>query len=368
MEYIYFDNAATTNPSQSVIKKYNEALELYYNPSANYLPSVEVKKLIDDARLSIVDILRGQGSFVFTSCASEANNQILHSALKRKDKNYIISAGEHSSIYNTAMHMKSLGYDIRVADLKPNGCVDENTLLNLIDENTVGVSLIHLSNETGAINDINELTAMIKNKNKSVMVHFDGVQAVGKIDINLQKSNVDFYTISAHKIYGLRGIAGFFIKKGVKITPLIFGGEQELGLRAGTENVAGILSFKTAIQDVKLSDYTEFKKVLLDNLDCEYLLVSDFNCSSAIISICFKGIRGETLVNMLASRGFIVGTGSACNSKFKGNRTLQSMGILKNFQDGNIRISFGKYNTLDQVKLLALNINNCIKSYLKQSI
>ena len=366
MKY-YFDNASTTKVNDDVLKTYIEHSKDYYNPSALYSYSNEIKKSIEDSRKNIINYLKGEekSKFIFTSCATEANNAVIHSFIKRKDKHYIISAGEHSSIYEPIKALINEGYDIDLCPLNKDGTVNQSMLYSMVSDKTCFVSIIHVSNETGAVNDIETISKQIKKINKNVILHSDGVQALHKLDINLTKLGVDLYTISAHKINGIKGVAGLYIAPNVKFSPLLLGGGQELNLRGGTENYAGIKAFDCAILKTfkPLAELEKLKKHFLNNLEVEYELISSGYCVPNIIAIAFEGVRGETLVHMLDDLGFLVGTGSACNSKNTTNRVLDAIGIDKKLSLGNIRISFDENCCFENIACLAKAINKCVKEY-----
>lgn len=364
---IYFDNASTTKISEQSLASYIEASELFFNPSSLYNQSVIVKSKIETARSSILKFLKGKAgsTLIFTGSATEANNTVLNSSITRKDKKYIISAGEHSSIYTTAKKYMEAGYNIEFAPLNKNGSVNIDALKNMIDKDTAFISIIHVSNETGAINDIKEICTYAKKINPNIIVHSDGVQALGKINVDLKNLGVDYYTISAHKIHGPKGIGALYIANKNKFRPFIYGGEQEMGLRAGTENTPNILAMKTAIDNLSIVDYHERKQAIIDNLTGDYILVSNDSCVDNIISVCFKGVRGETIEHMLEQDGYLIGTGSACNSKAGYNRVLSEI-VPKEYLGGAIRISFGDEVSVADCKNLALSLSNAVKQYNKR--
>lgn len=367
MNYKYFDNAATTGVNKEVLQEYINANNEYFNPSSLYTPSLSVKNKIEMARETILRYLGGanKSTFIFTSCATESNNAILRNCIKRKDKKYIVSAGEHSSIYVTAKAMIEEGYNIQFAPLNSNGSVNQEKLFEMIDDKTAFISLIHVSNETGAINNIKYIAKKCKSINPNILIHSDGVQALHKLKLNMVDMNVDFYTISSHKINGVKGIAGMYIANPNKFTPYIYGGGQELNLRGGTENYPAIMAFSKAIT---LSNYDydymeELKQTFLQNISLPYKLISLENCVPNIISICFPSLRGETLVHLLEQDGFLIGTGSACNSKNTSNRVLQEIGVEQKYILGAIRISFDMNKTKDDLIELANAINNSVAMY-----
>ena len=361
---LYFDNASTTKISKSALDAYIKASEVFYNPSSLYSPSVTAKKVLEEARNFFLKTLKAKtGScLIFTGSASESNNTVLNSTIIRKDKKYIFSAGEHSSIYEAAKRYKENWYNIVFVPLNKNGSINIEELEKEIDSTTVLVSVIYVNNETGAINNIKEITRLAKSINPNVMVHTDAVQALGKVDINLKDLGVDFLTLSAHKINGPKGIGALYIANPNKFKPLIYGGGQEMNLRAGTENIPAIAAFKTAVEEIKVSDYSKYKQALLNNITGDYVLVSDNECVDNIVSICFKGVRGETIEHILESKGYLIGTGSACNSKAGVNRVLNTI-VSKDYIEGAIRISFGADVSIEDCASLGNEISNAVKQY-----
>ncbi len=361
---LYFDNSATTKISDSALKTYNEASKIFYNPSSLYSLAGQVKSQIETARANMLKFLKCEigSTLIYTGSATEANNAVLCANITRKDKRYLIGGGEHSSVYEQAKNLLQQGYNIQFIPLKQNGAVDVDSLKNMLDKDVAFVSIIHVSNETGSVNDIKHITEIIKKYNPNIIVHSDGVQAVGKFDINLKSLNVDYYTISAHKINGPKGIGALYIKNPQKFKPLILGGGQEFNLRSGTENTPAILSFETALNNVTIKDFSKHKSALLKEIKTDHYLVSSESCVDNIISICFEKVRGETIVHMLEEKGFIIGTGSACNSKAKGNRVLEQI-VQKKYLDGAVRISFGKEITIDNCKELGIALNNAVEEY-----
>lgn len=360
----YFDNASTTKISENALNAYVSFSNNFYNPSALYAEAVDSKKLIEDAREFFIKCFKGDknSTFIFTGCASESNNAVLNSCITRKDKKYIISAGEHSSIHNTAKHYLELGYNVVFIPLASNGSIDYKALERELDSSVSLVSVIHVSNETGAVNDIKRVVELVKKYSPNALIHSDGVQAVGKLDINLKELRVDFYTISAHKIHGPKGIGALYIKNTNKFKPFILGGGQENNLRAGTENIPAIKSFEVAVRELSKKDFSAHKKAFLDNLSGDYYLVSDKSCVDNIISICFAGVRGETIAHLVESKGYLIGTGSACNSGVKINRVISSV-VPKKYAEGAIRISFDDDITIQDCINLAHELSNAVENY-----
>lgn len=364
---LYFDNAATTKISKTALEAYMQASEVFYNPSSLYAPSVKAKEIIEQARNNFLKFLKAKpgSTVIFTGSATESNNAVLNSTILRKDKKYIFSAGEHSSIYETAKKYKENGFNIVFIPLNKNGSVNIDELIKELDSTVALVSIIYVSNETGAVNDIKQIAKLTKEKSPNAIVHTDAVQAVGKIDINVKELGIDYLTLSAHKINGPKGIGALYISNPNKFKPLLYGGGQEMNLRSSTENVPAISAYNSALAEIKMHDYIEYKNALLNNIEADYVLVSNEECVNNIISMCFKGVRGETIAHILESKGYLIGTGSACNSKAGKNRVLESI-VPKEYIDGAIRISFDNEITIEDCANLGKEITQAVAIYRKR--
>ena len=368
---IYLDNAATTKPYSEVAETVCEINENeYFNPSALYLKGAEAKNAIEQSRVKIARILGVASSEIFfTSGATEADNWAVSSGFKNKQGNVVVSAGEHSAIYESALNLKNKGYDVRFAPLSADGTVNRAKFDALVDSETSFVSVIHYGNETGAINDIFSLSALCKAKNKRLVFHSDGVQAFCKCKTELKYSDVDLYSISAHKVGGIKGCGALYIRRGVNLSPLIFGGGQENNMRSGTENVAAYATFGIAAElysgaysEIEMSKLKKKFLSVLDGHGIEYKLNSIFDrACSAIISFSIAGINSEILQRMAAESGLFIGLGSACASKLRNNRVLSEMGLSPSEIAGSIRISFSPKNTIDEAEQAAAILAEKIK-------
>lgn len=356
MDFIYLDNAATTRTDEEILTKSLGFLntEGYYNPSALYTPARSVKAKIENARTAILTNFSSGYDLTFTSCGTEADNMAILSFGKRG--NIVTSAGEHSAVYNTFMQLKQQGVEPRFAKLNKDGSINVDEFEKLIDEKTMFVSVVHVNNETGAINDINKLAKIAKQKNKNVVFHSDGVQAFLKIPYKIS-TDVDLYSISAHKICALKGVGALIHKKNLRLKPIIFGGGQEKNIRSGTENTLGIFCFGNAVN--KFSNVSEnynnalkLKELLCKELSNDVVFISDENASPYIVSFSLPGIKAEIMQRVLESNGVIVGTGSACSAKLGTSRIISNCGLDKKIGEGVLRISF-IFNT---------NENDVIKS------
>lgn len=359
-KFYYLDNAATTKvfaEEYDLMKQNND--KLFFNPSAAYSYGIKAKKVLNESRKTILNLLRGTfGSLYFTGSATESNNTVFEGVHLRSGDVVLISSGEHPSVYAAAHRLEKNGIIVNEIPLQSNGKADIEKLKSMLSEKVKLVSVIHVSNETGAINDVKEIVKIVKGFDNKILVHSDGVQAVGKIKVNLQDLGVDLYTMSAHKIYAVRGIAGLWVKNSVVIDSLLVGGGQEEGFRSSTENVAGAISFAYAadkvIKDLE-SNYSKMQKLKNDFIQkimsskiAEFTKInSDDECSPYIISMSFSNIKGEVLMYSLEADKIYISTGSACSSKKAGNRILSAMGIFDNDVVGSVRISFSPYFEYD---------------------
>ena len=358
----FLDNASTTQ----VLKEVNDEISYYnlnefYNPSAVYDCSTNISKKMFDKKKYLAEILNVKDeNIVFTSGATEGNNLIIKGLLtNNKNAEFLFSLGEHPSVYNVAKYLQTNGYKVDFIKLQNDGTIDFEDYKSKVNSNTYFISVIHVSNETGAINDIKKLSDYAKKVNPNLIFHADGVQAFCKIPVNLKELNVDAYTVSAHKFHGPKGVGFVYIKNLNKLKSQILGGGQQNNFRSGTENVPGIFGMVKAVEISQTNLKTNYDKVLsYRNFVKEELLknISNIkinecdNNSPYILSASIEGIKGEVLLHMLDKKGVCISTGSACSSKNANNRMLQSCGASKKEIEGNIRISFTDLLSFDDVK------------------
>ncbi|MBR4407611.1 MAG: cysteine desulfurase, partial [Clostridia bacterium] len=356
---IFLDNASTTMLCESAVEnlvKYST--QTYFNPSSNYSVAYAVAKGIEDTKKLIAEKLGVEFSqnIIFTGSATEASNLAIMGSYRKHFKKMVFSVGEHPSVYQTAMNLKELGVEVLFVNLQKNGEVDYAELEKVLDENVSFISIMHVSNETGAINDIKRINLLRNKLCPNAILHCDGVQAFGKIPTNLGELGVDFYTISAHKLHGPKGLGALYVKNPRKLKPVMYGGGQEYALRSGTENVASIMAFKSALEEINISKSFEyvgmlnkaFKEKFLSLLKSEIQpkFVDNENLSPYIISVSVAGLKGEVLQHMCDSRGLMLSTGSACSSKKSGNRILENLKYNPSEVIGNLRISFSRYTSI----------------------
>ena len=368
---IYLDNAATTKPDVVLLKSAEKyLLSDYYNPSALYAEGYNLHLELKKARQNLLSLVAppNQFSLVFTSCGTEADNQAIFCAGRRG--NVVTTMGEHSAVHSAVNELKQRGIEVRFAPLNNDGSVDEEGLLKLVDNQTSLVSVIHVNNETGAVNDIRSIAKKVKAKNKFTLFHSDGVQAFGKIPFKLIPE-IDLYSVSAHKIGAVKGCGALFKSKELVLKPYIYGGGQEQGLRSGTENVFGIKFFELAAEKRYknlIENYEKVKKLNLlmrSQLDGElFTFISSENCSPYILTVTAEGLRGETILHEVNDKGLIIGTGSACssNQKKRYSRVILACGASNEMADGVLRISFSPENTEEEIKEAVQILNTTVKN------
>ena len=367
---IYLDNAATTRPDGECLEKAKQYIyENYYNPSALYAEGYNLHLLLKEARRNIVGLIADDNyELIFTSCGTEADNHALFCAGRRG--NVVTTAGEHSAVFSAVNELKQRGIEVRFAPLDRDGSVNINALIDLVDDKTSLVSVIHVNNETGAVNPVNDIARQVRQKNKNVVFHSDGVQAFGKIPFRVDV-NIDLYSISAHKIGGMKGAGALLKRKKLPLKPFIYGGGQEGGMRSGTENVFGIKMFELAAikrYNNLRGNYeyvSELKKILWEALDKQlFAQISPSDGSPYILTLSANGVRGETILHEADDAGVIIGTGSACssNEKKRYSRVMLACGIEGTAADGILRLSFSPENSPEEMRRAAKVLNETVKN------
>ena len=368
---IYLDNAATMPVYKEAVDAINNALTAdFYNPSSTYPGGIKVKRLISAARADLSSMLDCNPSeMYFTSCATESNNWALNCGFKNNRGNIVVGGGEHSGVYECAKELKNKGFDVRFTKINSCGLVDNDSLLSLVDKNTCLVSVMHVSNETGATNDIASLSAGVKAINPKIIFHSDGVQAFLKTDCSVKRLGVDLYSVSGHKIGAPKGIGALYISSKITLRPFIFGGGQESGMRSGTENVLGIVAFAAAAkkfrEEFDNEKIKELNSVLfreLEKIDRMTVIAKDAYRTGMITVFSAEGTKSEIIQSMCADDGVIIGRGSACSSRHGGNRVLAEAGFDKRVIDGALRLSLSpETQTKDIVKAVAVIAANIEK-------
>jgi len=362
---IYLDNSATTRVVPEVMEAIRLACTVEYgNPSSLHGKGISAEKNIRSSRDIIAQLIGSRPEQVyFTSGGTEANNwAILGTAkrLQRRGKHIITSSVEHSSVLSPVSCLEADGWEVTYLPVDDGGIISMKDLENSLKEETVLVSLMHVNNETGSLQPLDQAVKIVKSCSPKIVFHVDAVQSFGKIPFRLHESGFDLASISAHKVHGPKGIGALVAVEGNEPAPLISGGDQEAGLRGGTENLPGIAGFGAAVKYMNahhdLRKIEELKGTLIDGLvgsipDVRLNGPDAGRASPHIVNLSFPGVRGEVLVHYLEQYNIYCSTGSACHSRRgKGSHVLQAMGVAGDNLEGAVRISFSHLNTLDEVK------------------
>ena len=361
----YFDNSATTRVLDSVKDIVVKTMtEDYGNPAAKHRKGMEAEQYIRDARKIIADTMKVQEKeILFTSGGSESNNMALFGAAwanQRAGKHIISTSIEHPSVYNPLGVLEELGFEVTILPVDHDGHISLKELEEAIRPDTILVSTMYVNNEVGAVEPVEEISKIIKAKNPSTLYHVDAIQAYGKYVIRPKKQGIDLLSVSSHKIHGPKGVGFLYIRNGVKIKPLIYGGGQQAGMRSGTENVPGVAGFGAAAKEMytnhaeKVQKLIELKDYMTDRLgEIEGTVINSKKGEASapqIVSVSFEGVRSEVLLHALEDKGVYVSSGSACSSNHPGiSGTLKGIGVAQTLLDSTIRMSFGMLNTKEEV-------------------
>ena len=359
----YLDNSATTKVCPEAVRAACEAMtELYGNPSSTHTKGREAKKLLDQSRKTVSAALGCMpGELVFTSCGSESDNWAILSgaeAMKRKGKHVISSLVEHDAVRKSLDALEAAGFE--VTRLKPDGtgAVPPEAVLNALRDDTVLVSLMMVNNETGAVTDIRTVARLLKEAHSQALLHTDAVQAFLKIPFQAKTLGADLITVSGHKIHAPKGIGALYIRSGLRLKPLISGGSQEDGRRAGTEAMPQIAAFAAACaaavagQEDNLQRMRKLKALAADRLSEAIPELRIIQTDAPhILSISMPGWRSEVLMNLLEAREVYVSKSSACK---KGGRShvLEAMGLKSDVIDGALRIGLSRFTTEEDIEAL----------------
>lgn len=357
---IYLDNSATTRICPEAIDKMTYIINnVYGNPSSLHSKGFEAEKEIKNARASVAELLGvSADELYFTGGGTEANNLAVFGAARAKrrtGRKIVTTAIEHSSVFESCKELEAEGFEVVYLVPDVNGYITEQQLSESIDSSTVLVSVMMVNNETGAVLPVECVKRIIKRNGSTALFHCDAVQAFGKIPVKPIKIGADLLTVSSHKIHGPKGSGVLYIKKGTYIKPIIYGGEQERKIRPGTEAVPLICGFgaaagcvkgmQSALQSVRrIRDYAVQELTKLDGV----VLNSPKDALPYIINISVVGIRSETMLHFLESKGIYVSSGSAC-AKGMSSHVLSAMNLPQSRIDSAVRISFSKYSAKEEV-------------------
>ena len=362
---VYLDNSATTRVFDSVRDVMVQAMMADYgNTSSRHMKGVEAENYIKTAREEIAKSLKvKEKEIIFTSGGTESNNMALIGvamANKRAGNHLITSGIEHASIYNTMIFLEEQGFRVTYLPTDQNGHVSLDALREAICDETILVSVMYVNNEMGAVEPIEEIAKIIKEKKSKAYFHVDAIQAYGKYVIRPKKMGIDLMSVSAHKIHGPKGVGFLYADEKVKIKPIIFGGGQQKNMRSGTENVPGCAGMGMAVKemytdhDAKVEQIYALKDRMVKGLqEIEGVTVHGLtgrDSAPQIVSAGFEGVRAEVLLHALEDRGVYVSSGSACSSNHPGiSGTLKGIGVKDSLLDSTLRFSFGLFNTEEDV-------------------
>ena len=375
---IYADHAATTAMSEAAIDAMTRCMrEEYGNPSSLYRIGQRAKEILEQAREDVASVINAEPREIyFTSGGSEADNQAIRSAAlagKKKGKNHIISSAfEHHAVLHTLEQLKTEGFEVTLLDVHENGIVLPEEVEAAIRPETALVTIMFANNEIGTVQPIREIGAVCRAH--GVLFHTDAVQAVGPLAIDVKADNIDYLSASAHKFHGPKGTGFLFARRGVPLLPLINGGAQEKGKRAGTENLPGIVGMAAALKETVAERDSEAVRLtaLRDRLiaglkeiphsalngDAEKRLPGN-------VSFCFEGIEGESLLLLLDEKGISASSGSACTSgSLDPSHVLLAIGRVLDVAHGSLRLTLGRENTQQDVDYIITAVKDVV-TYLR---
>lgn len=373
---VYLDNSATTKCYDSSAQLMLKILTSDYgNPSSMHQKGVDAEKYLNEAKQIISKELKvTEKEIIFTSGGTESNNMSIIGvamANKRRGKHLITTKIEHPSVKNTMDFLEEQGFEITRLSVNSDGIVDLQQLENSIREDTILVSVMHVNNEIGSVQPLQEISKIIENKNANTFFHVDCVQGIGKFRIYPKKWGIDLLSASGHKFHGPKGIGFLYVSDKVKINPIIFGGGQQKNMRSGTENVPAIAamanSFKVCYENFEEKKEKEYsiRKYFIDGLnELEDVVLHgplDNKAASHIISVSFLGVRSEVMLHTLEEKGIYVSAGSACSSHKKNvSDTLVAIGLSKKEMESNIRFSLNEDITEEQIDYCILEIKKVL--------
>jgi len=364
---IYLDNCSTTKPREEVVKMILESMaEDFGNPSSLHRLGMKAEKKIKEAREYIAKYLNvNNNEIYFTSGGTESNNIAIQSAVnkqQKRGKHIITTKIEHPSVLNIMKYYEQQGFEVSYLSVNEYGSISLEELKKNIKDTTILVSIMHVNNEIGTIQPILKIGKIIKKANPNTIFHVDGVQGFGKVHISLKSSCIDSYSFSGHKIHGPKGIGGLYIDKKNNLLPIVFGGNQEKGLRSGTENLTGIIGFGEAVR-IMIDQFNsesehvyKLKRYFMDKIkerikDIKFNSLIDERFSPYIINISFSYVRGEVLLHYLEDKDIYVSTSSACSSKgTEKSHVLKSISLKDDEIEGAIRFCFSYENTIEDME------------------
>ena len=374
---VYFDNAASTKILPEAAQKMVEVMTDYYaNPGASSVMGMEADNILKSSAKTISKLINAdEKEIYFTSGGTEGDNWAIFGTakgLKRRGKHIITTVIEHPAVSMPFKVLEEEGYEVTFLPVDEKGYINIEELKNAVREDTILVSIILINNEIGTIQNAEEIGKFIKEKNSNTLFHIDAVQAFGKYRIDVKKFKCDMLSVSAHKFNGPKGVGFFYMKKGVNVRPVLYGGGQQNNMRPGTENAAGAAAMAVAAEESYKNLEETNKKVfeikkriadrVLNEIEDTFINGDSIEKSSPyVLNIGFKNLRSEVLLHALEEKGVVVSAGSACNSRKKvQSSVLGALGLEDDDIQGSIRFSFSRFNTLEEADI-------CVKA-LKETV
>ncbi len=384
---IYLDNSATTKVTEGVRDKLVQVLyEDYGNPSSMHRLGVKAEQHMKEAAAIIAGCLKVEPKeILFTSGGTEANNlALIGTALanRRRGSHIITTAIEHPSVHEPLAYLGENGFSISRAPVDQSGRLEKDKLLELINDQTLIVSIMYVNNEIGSVQDVAALAAAVKEKKKDILFHVDAVQAFGKYKIYPKREGIDLLSFSGHKIHGPKGIGALYVSDKIKLNPIVFGGGHQRGLRSGTENVPGIAGLGQAVKELytgfeeKIERMYQLKQRFLREVSrLEGVTINGIppECSgdfemeqlkltaSHIMSVSFEGVRSEVFLHALEDKGIYVSSGSACSSHHpQPSVTLTSIALPKELMDSTLRFSMSGMTTEEEIEITLESIRELL--------
>ena len=378
---IYMDHSATSPVDIEVFNAMKPYfVESYGNASTLYSLGREARRAMESSREKVASIIGANtDEIIFTSGGTESDNIAIKGTayrFKRRGNHIITSNIEHPAVDETCKYLEKNGFEVTYLPVEKDGIVNSSDLEDAITDKTILITVMHANNEIGTIQPISEI-GEIARENK-IYFHTDAVQSVGKIPVNVEELNVDMLSLSAHKLYGPKGVGALYIKKGVRVEPIIHGGGHEKGIRPGTENVAGIVGLGKAceISENNLEEEAQYLtsmrdeliKRVLSEIDESYLNGHPTKRLPNNINFRFTGIEGESLVLHLDSKNIASSTGSACSSKkLEASHVLMALGLKEVQAHGSLRLTLGKENKVEDIDYVIESIKNAVDTLRKMS-
>lgn len=359
----YLDNSATTQVLQEAADKAVFLMRIRFgNPSSLHGMGIAAKFELDDARQLVASSLGADRSEIFfTSGGTEGNNLALFGAAyakKRQGNKIVTTAAEHPSVLNTVKQLEKEGFAVTYIKPEKNGNIDPQAVLDAIDEHTVLVSIMHVNNETGAVFPVKAAADAICVKKSPALLHTDMVQSYGKLTLTPKKLGADLATVSGHKVHAPKGVGALYVRKGVRLSPRVFGGSQEKPVRPGTESLPLIGAFAEAVRHIsgdheaaaRVLELNRYLRAELPNIP-GITIHSPYDAIPYVLGFSAGRVNAQTMLNFLSERGVYISSGSACD-KGKPSHVLESMGLPKQQMDSALRVSFSHFSKKEDVDAL----------------